>query len=184
MSFSFQKFHTTSRKCATRSWRAIAPAVISRSSSSPKGAFPKGGTVSLIGDSLPGESRRAGRPVRTHRARDSAHHGQGNPLARSRTPAARRHADRIRPPARHALWRRGCSRRRRREVGAHGRASIPAHRHDSDRRGASRTQAGRSDATTSCSPRAPPESALATEPRSSSRPHPRTVHSAATDTAE
>ena len=37
-----------------------------------EGAFPKGGSVSLIGDSLPGEARRARRTLRADRARNSA----------------------------------------------------------------------------------------------------------------
>ena len=61
--------------------------------------------------------RGASAAVRADRARDPAHHGQGDALARARPPAARRHAHGLRPPARDALRRRGGAGDRRREVG-------------------------------------------------------------------
>ncbi len=86
------------------------------------------------------------RAVRADRAGDPGAHREGDTLARARSSPARRHADRLRPFARDAFWRRRRARGRGREVGAHGGAPVAAHRDDSDQGSFARTQARRSHA--------------------------------------
>ena len=118
-----RRFRTTSRRSARRSWRAIAPAGTSRSSSSRRARSRRAGTESIMGESLPGQAARR-RHRGADRVRDPAAHRQGDALARARPPAARRHADRLRPAARDAIRRRrGAGGRARRSGGTWWRCS-------------------------------------------------------------
>ena len=111
-----------------------------------EGAFPKGGHVSMLGESLPGEARRFGglcepiaREIQELTGKETRSLVLGH-LQRGGMPTG---YDRL---ARDALRRRGGAGGGGREVGAHGGAAVAAHRDDSDRGGSARAEARRPDA--------------------------------------
>ena len=91
-----------------------------------EGAVPIGGKVSLIaeGDAAGTSSGSAGSARSVARAAREADR-QRDPLCRARPPAARRHADELRPRPGHTVWRQGCRVRPSRRVRRDGRVRPP-----------------------------------------------------------
>ena len=119
---------------------------LSRSSSSPRARSRTVGQSHTLGESLPGQARRIGgvadaiaREIQTITGKETRSLVLGH-LQRGGMPTG------LRPPAGDAIRRRGGAGDRRREVGPDGRAAVAAHRHDPDRGGAGRGQAGGPDA--------------------------------------